>query len=94
MFPPKSLSARKHPNHNHRVEHDPAAHPVPMDKEFEKWITADGLRFPDRSSVVRTGVRIAVAKSLDEVRINKGLKLEDLSAKPPENKPVFRPATR
>ena len=72
---------------------DPA-HPVPSDKVYEEWITTDGLRFPGRFSVLRTGVRIAVAKSLDEIRINKGLKPEDLSAKPADNKPEFRPPSR
>ncbi|HJW13777.1 MAG TPA: hypothetical protein VJ776_03725 [Thermoanaerobaculia bacterium] len=70
---------------------DPA-HPLPKDNVYEEWITADGLRFPGRFSVVRAGVRIAVAKSVDEIRINKGIKLEDLSAKPADNKPVFRTA--
>ena len=73
---------------------DPA-HPVPKDNLYEEWIIAGGLRFPSRFSVVRAGIRIAEAKSVDEVRINQGLKIEDLSAKPADGKPVFsRPESR
>ena len=70
---------------------DPS-HPTTSDKVYEAWTTSDGVRFPDRFSVMRSGRRVAVAKSLDEARINKGLKLEDLMAKPPDGKPVFREA--
>ncbi|HKF41631.1 MAG TPA: hypothetical protein VKG01_00895 [Thermoanaerobaculia bacterium] len=72
---------------------DPA-HPVTSDKVFEAWTTSDGVRFPDRFSVLRSGRRVAIAKSLDEARINQGLKLEDLTAKPPDGKPVFRSAAK
>ena len=67
---------------------DPS-HPLPMAKVFEDWITADGLRLPSRFSVFRADVRVAVARAMDESRINQGLKLEDLSAKPADGKPVF-----
>ena len=67
---------------------DPA-HPVPNDKVFEEWITAGGVRFPSRFSVLRSGVRVARATSMEAIRINTGLKLDDLSARPADGKPVF-----
>lgn len=63
--------------------------PMPMAKVFEQWATADGLRLPSRFSVFRADIRVAVAKTLDESKINQGLKLEDLSAKPTDGKPVL-----
>ena len=63
-------------------------------KEFEQTQSAESF---DASgfAVLRSGHRVAVARSLDEVRINKGLKLEDLSAKPSDGKPVFaQPAAK
>jgi hypothetical protein len=64
-------------------------HPLPKDNVYEEWITAGGIRFPSRFSVFRSGVRVARATSVDEARINSGLKLEDLSAKPADGKPAF-----
>src|SRR5262245_28359660 len=63
--------------------------PTSSDKVFEEWVKVGGLRFPSRFSVHRSGVRVAVAKSLDEAKTQPGLKLEDPSAKPADGKPVF-----
>jgi hypothetical protein len=68
--------------------------PMPMAKVFEDWAPANGLRLPSRFSVFRADIRVAVAKTLDESRINQGLKLEDLTARPPDGKPVFRSAAK
>jgi len=67
---------------------DPA-HPILKDSVISEWVTPGGLRFLSRFTVFRSGVRVAEATGVDETRINSGLKLENLSAKPPDHKPVF-----
>ena len=71
---------------------DPA-HPTSRDSVMSEWVSVGGLRFPSRFTVFRSGIRVAEATGIDETRVNSGLKVEDLSAKPPDRKPVFaRPA--
>jgi hypothetical protein len=66
---------------------DPA-HPVPKEDVVTEWETVQGIRFPRRWTVLRSGVRVAEA-TLEITRLNGGLKLEDLSAKPSDFKPVL-----
>jgi hypothetical protein len=67
---------------------DPA-HPTSRDSVTSEWVNVGGLRFPSRFTVFRSGVRVAEATGIDETRVNSGLKVEDLSAKPSDRKPVF-----
>jgi len=67
---------------------DPA-HPTSRDSVTSEWVNLGGLRFPSRFTVFRSGVRVAEMTGIDETRVNSGLKAEDLSAKPPDRKPVF-----
>jgi hypothetical protein len=68
---------------------DPA-HPTPSDELTTEWETVQGIRFPRRWTVFRSGVRVAEAKDARSV-VNSGLKLADLAAKPPDLKPVLSP---
>src|SRR5215831_11550291 len=65
---------------------DPA-HPVPKEDVVMEWETVQGIRFPRHWTVFRAGLRVAEA-TLELTRLNGGLKLEDLSAKPSDFKPV------
>ena len=66
---------------------DPA-HPVHGEEVTADWETVQGLRFPRRWTVLRSGVRVAEARDAHSI-VNGGLKLEDLAAKPPDMKPVL-----
>jgi len=70
---------------------DPA-HPMPSDEVTLEWDTVQGIRIPRRWQVFRSGVRVAEAKDARTV-VNSGLKLADLTAKPPDLKPVFTGVT-
>ncbi len=66
---------------------DPA-HPVQGEDVTTEWETVQGIRFPRRWTVFRSGVRVAEAKDARSF-VNSGLKLADLTAKPPDSKPVL-----
>jgi hypothetical protein len=66
---------------------DPA-HPVQGEEVTTEWETVQGIRFPHRWTVLRSGVRVAEARDAHGI-VNSGLRLEDLSAKPADGKPVL-----
>jgi hypothetical protein len=66
---------------------DPA-HPVRGENVFADWDTVQGIRFPRRWTVFRSGVRVGEAKEA-RTAVNSGLTLADLAAKPPDLKPVL-----
>jgi hypothetical protein len=66
---------------------DPA-HPSPSDELTREWETVQGIHFPRRWTVFRSGVRVAEAKDARSI-VNSGLELADLAAKPPDLKPVL-----
>jgi hypothetical protein len=68
---------------------DPA-HPTPGEDVFAEWETVQGVRFPRRYTVFRSGVRVAEAKDV-RTSVNVGLRPADLAAKPTDLKPVFPP---
>jgi hypothetical protein len=68
---------------------DPA-HPTASDEVTTEWETVQGIHFPRRWTVFRSGVRVAEAKDARSI-LNSGLKLADLAAKPPDLKPVLSP---
>jgi hypothetical protein len=69
-----TLSDPEHPDHGENV--------------LAEWDTAQGIRFPRRWTVFRSGVRVAEAKEA-RVFVNSGLKQADLAAKPADLKPVL-----
>jgi len=66
---------------------DPA-HPIPSETIVIEWETTQGIRFAKHWKVLRSGVRVAEA-TVEETKLNRGLKVDDLSAKPSDLKPVF-----
>ena len=66
---------------------DPA-HPVIGEDVIAEWETVQGIRFPRRWTVFRSGVRVAEAKEARSI-VNSGLKTADLAARPPDLKPVL-----
>jgi hypothetical protein len=66
---------------------DPA-HPIPSETVITEWETVQGVRFPKRWSVLRSGVRVAEA-TVEETRLNSGLRVADLAAKPADSRPVL-----
>jgi hypothetical protein len=66
---------------------DPA-HPVHGEEVTSEWETVQGIRFPRRWTVLRSGIKVAEAKDAHAI-VNAGLKLEDLAAKPADGKPVL-----
>jgi hypothetical protein len=66
---------------------DPAR-PTPGEDVFAEWETVQGIRFPRRYTVLRSGVRVAEAKDV-RTSVNVGLRPADLAAKPPDLKPVL-----
>jgi hypothetical protein len=66
---------------------DPA-HPVPSEEVTTEWETVQGIRFARRWSVSRSGIRVAEA-TVEQTKLNSGLKPADLAAKPSDLKPVL-----
>ncbi len=66
---------------------DPA-HPVPSETRFEEWQTVRGIRFPRRIAIFRNGVRLAKI-TVERIDLNKGLRQDDLAAKPEGLNPVL-----
>ena len=66
---------------------DPA-HPIASETVVMEWETVQGIRIAKHWKVLRSGIRVAGA-SVEQTKLNVGLKLEDLSAKPSDLKPVL-----
>ena len=66
---------------------DPA-NPVPREEIITEWETVQGIRFPRHWTVFRSGLKVAEA-TLQSTKLNGGLKLEELAAKPADSKPVL-----
>lgn len=63
-------------------------HPIPSETVVMGWETVQGIRFPKHFKVLRSGIRVAEA-TVERTTLNRGLKLGDLAAKPPDLKPVL-----
>src|SRR5262249_32037603 len=68
---------------------DPA-HLIPTETVNTEWETVEGIRFVRRWSVFRSGARVAEA-TVEQTKLNSGLKPADLAAKPSDLKPVLSP---
>ena len=64
------------------------AHPASGEDVPTEWETVQGIRFPRRWTVFRSGVRVVEAKEARSF-VNSGLKPADLAAKPPDLKPAL-----
>ena len=63
--------------------------PVPAEMRLEEWSVFDGIRFPIKRANYHSGAKLAEEVSQGPIRINRGLKLEDLAAKPADFAPVI-----
>jgi hypothetical protein len=90
-------------SHQHDITLDPAswlpvktntmsgadpAQPVPREEVVTEWETVQGIRFARHWTVFRSRLKVAEA-TLEFTKLNGGLKLEDLAAKPGDSKPVL-----
>ena len=63
--------------------------PVPAEMQPEEWRVFDGIRFPIKRANYHNGVKLAEEVSQGPIRINQGLKLEELATKPADFAPVI-----
>jgi len=63
--------------------------PVPAEMHLDEWTEVDGVRFPTRQANYHSGVKLAEETEQGPMRINAGLKAEDLAAKPADFMPVI-----
>lgn len=61
-----------------------------FETRLSDWMSVDRLRFPRHSEVFANGARLA-AISVESVRLNSGLSIEDLAEKPSNLTPVIEP---
>jgi hypothetical protein len=54
-------------------------HPIPSERVVVEWETVQGIRFAKHWKVLRNGIRVAEA-TVEQTKLNGGLKLEDLAA--------------
>jgi hypothetical protein len=66
---------------------DPA-NPQPSERRIEEWQVIQGIYFPRRIANFHSGVRLAEG-TVEVMKLNIGLKSEDLSAKPLDLNPVL-----
>jgi hypothetical protein len=64
--------------------------PLLFETRLSDWMSVDQLRLPRRSEVFHNGARLA-AITVVSVRLNSGLSIGDLAAKPPNLTPVVAP---
>jgi hypothetical protein len=69
---------------------DPA-HPLKSEVRIEEWQTVGGIRFPHRTVTYRNGTVRVAEITVEDTRLNKGIKPADLAVKPTDLKPVMSP---
>jgi hypothetical protein len=67
---------------------DPS-HPVSSEMRFEKWTEVEGVRFPTQRANYHAGVKLAEETTEEAIRVNEGLKPQELAAKPADFAPVI-----
>src|SRR5580698_5189426 len=63
-------------------------HPVSSESILDQWHTIGGVKFPQRITKFHSGVKVAVI-TVEQTKLNSGLKAGDLAIKPPDLKPVM-----
>ena len=63
-------------------------HPVPSETRLEEWQAVDGLKFPRRITKFQGGRKLAEI-TVDQIKLNSGIKASDLAIKPPDLRPVM-----
>jgi hypothetical protein len=62
--------------------------PVHQEMRFDQWEVSGGVRFPRRLSNFHDGKRMAEI-TVEQIKLNTGMKAGDLAIKPPDLKPVM-----
>jgi hypothetical protein len=63
-------------------------HPAPSESRLEQWQTIDGVKFPQRITKSQGGRKLAEI-TVEQIKLNSGIKAGDLAIKPPDLKPVM-----
>ncbi len=63
-------------------------HPVPSESRLEQWQAIDGVQFPQRITKFQGGRKLAEI-TVEQIKLNSGIKAGDLAIKPPDLKPVM-----
>lgn len=63
--------------------------PVPAEMRLGQWSVFDGIHFPTKRANYHSGAKLAEEVSQGPIRINCGLRLEDLATKPANFAPVI-----
>jgi hypothetical protein len=63
-------------------------HPVPSESRLEQWQAIDGVKFPQRITKFQGGRKLAEI-TVEQIKLNSGIKAGDLAIKPPDLKPVM-----
>jgi hypothetical protein len=63
-------------------------HPVSAETMFEGWHRVQGINFPSHIINIHEGKRLADI-TVEEIRLNRGLKENDLARKPQDGKPIM-----
>ena len=63
--------------------------PVPAEIRFEKWNVFDGIHFPTKRTNYHSGAKLAEAVTQGPIRINHGLRLEELATKLADFAPII-----
>jgi hypothetical protein len=62
----------------------------PTETRFEEWKMVQGIQFPHRISMIKNGKPLALI-TVDQIKLDDGLKVEDLATKPSDLNPVITP---
>lgn len=62
--------------------------PVPSETRYDKWMTVDGVKFPEQISIFHNNMKLAEIMVL-QTKLNGGIKADDIATKPPDLKPVM-----
>jgi hypothetical protein len=97
------ITTKEEPDHTDEIVLDPETflpsktrsisladpnHPVPNETLLADWRAVDGVKFATRITIFHAGKKLAEG-TVDLTRLNSGLKVSDLAAKPPDLKPVM-----
>jgi hypothetical protein len=63
-------------------------HAVASESRLEQWQAIDGVRFPQRITKFQSGTKLAEI-TVEQIKLNSGIKAGDLAIKPPDLKPVM-----
>ena len=74
------------PVRSHGVSLADPDHPVPAEMHYEGWREISGVRFPTHRVNYHSGVKRGEVTT-EDIRLNAGLRAQDLAAKPADSAP-------